>query len=173
MATLSGLKRRIAKTRAKSLDPRGFGQNTSNSFLWYSIEWNKEAEIETELIELHWIKVERPCSSRRERFRIAMDHAQVPENLSVEDFLATLYMGKCTEDKRLINLGVNAGFLFRASKKGDCQIRDVVAQVFGTWTDETVPAEDIVNVMAWQYCSLDEVVPGEQVTLANRRLIRR
>jgi hypothetical protein len=170
---LSGLKRRIAKSRAKSLAPKGFGQNTSNSFLWYSIEWNKETEIETELIELHWIKVERPCSSRRRRFQIAMDHADVPDSVSVEDFLATLYMGKCTEDKRLISLGVNAGFLFRASKKGDCQIRDVVAQVFGVWTDDAIPEEDIVNVMAWQYVALDEIVPGVQVTLANRRLIRR
>jgi hypothetical protein len=170
---LSGLKRRIAKSRAKSLDPKGFGQNTSNKFAWYSIEWNKENDNDAELVELHWIKVERPCSSRRRRFQVAMDHAQVPDNLSVEDFLSVLYLGKCTEDKRLIDLGVNAGFLFRASKKGDCTIRDVVAQVFGVWTDEAIPEEDIVNVMAWQYVALDEVVPGEQVNLANRRLIRR
>lgn len=169
----SGLKKRINKARAKSLNFKGFGQNTSNNFVWYSIEWNKEDGDEVELIELHWIKVEKPCSSRRKRFQIAMDYAQVPSDISVEDFLATLHMGKCTEDERLASLGANAGFLFRASKKGDCSIRTPIAQVYGVWTDGKIPEEDLVNVMAWQYCQTDEVVPGEQVTLANRRLIRR
>ena len=169
----TGLKKRINKARAKSLNPKGFGQPISNEFLWYSIEWNRETDDDVDLIELHWIKVERPCPSRRNRFRIAMDHAQVPSWLTVEDFLATLYMGKCTDDRAMAEKGVNAGFLFRASRKGDCQIRDVVAQVFGAWDDQPIPPQDLVNVMAWQYVALDEVVPGEMVTLANRRLIRR
>ncbi len=154
-------KTRIQKVFDKAQNYKGFGKsNINKKIAWYEIEYHSNDD----LIELHWLKIIHPSRAEKERLRYNMSHLgyDVP-GAGETDFLALMWAGIKNPPKDAVEAQ-----LYRATKCYQSNtIKEAIAVVYTDSFREIT--NKYVKTLLFNYCQLIDVVPGNRVSLTNRR----
>lgn len=158
----AGKRRRLRNSEKKLTNP-GFGCPWTGDSKYYYVEFqDKEGDI----IELHWLKVRKITDSTERAFikRIASDVN------NAEDFLATFYLQTTMAEKGgpLWEKGATWAVIFPAKRLYDSKMRDPIAEISGAWEYALdIPLLGLMRSTLY----VEEIVPGDQVSLENRRCL--
>lgn len=154
-------KHRINQLHNKAKNFKGFGQPTTDKKVsWYEIEYHDHDD----LIELHWVKIIDPSKAEKTRLRQNMMHLgyDVP-GAGESDFLALIWMGVYSPPSKAVT-----AYLYRATK---CYQSHTIKEPIACLDLDSIReiSNKYVKTLLFNYCQLVDIIPGDRVTLTNRR----